>query len=488
MPNPSQTKIFLTYSHKDSAFAKRLYADLRSHGLDGFFDIHSLKGGDRIAEEISKGLKECDVYIPVLSFASLKSPWCREELYGAVTLSNELNRNGKPKIVSVLIEDCKDELPVPIMNRLYFNFSGRYEEGFKELIERGLGLGESEQLLPRLTLSDKRKSSSADLSDIFKLDTTKKKPVSPFEFPWKIAGADSLEKTPSTKPPALATIPPFDLKKFWTDLDKKPATADAVANAVATIASVKTEYNISRNTEMGMVIRVEFNISGFKGHKGRAVAYFFTEGGEALADTDGVNCTDDKKVSASADFSPGYDPAYYSALEIFLPYSQFHVPAGHNTLKYYVCIWDMESPTSLAQSQWVSFYYDRPQVVLDKIWIDYDVTQTEKKGMNIHLKFEIVGYKDKKCSAVAYFYYADGTPLKDEDKIFSTQDDMVCVSKVFTPQYHDAIFHDEILFIPYTQLHTKRGKSDLKFHVLIWDDTQTKKLCESEWISFWCQV
>jgi TIR domain len=82
----AKPKIFITHSHRDNQFATQIFNDLHAQGLDGFFDINSLKGGDRIAEEIDRGLKGCDIYIPILSFASLKSPWCREEIYGALTL------------------------------------------------------------------------------------------------------------------------------------------------------------------------------------------------------------------------------------------------------------------------------------------------------------------------------------------------------------------------------------------------------------------
>src|SRR5262249_23682653 len=161
--------------------------------LDGFFDIHSLKGGARIAEEISNGLKECDVYLPILSSASLGSPWCREELSGAVTLSNLPKREGRPKIVSVLIEDCEDDLPVPILNRLYFKFARRYEQAFAELLGRGLGLGEHQSAL-----------------------LTPVKPV-----------PTGVKRTPH-----------------------------------AAISKVDTQYNVTRDTELGMVISVTFNIKG----------------------------------------------------------------------------------------------------------------------------------------------------------------------------------------------------------------------------------
>lgn len=61
-------KFFITHSWKDIEFARRLSDNLHASGLKGFFDIYSIKPGDDIAARINKGLEECDVYIPILSF------------------------------------------------------------------------------------------------------------------------------------------------------------------------------------------------------------------------------------------------------------------------------------------------------------------------------------------------------------------------------------------------------------------------------------
>lgn len=100
-------KFFITHSHHDNAFVARLADDLRKAGLDGFLDIYSLKAGDLISREISRGLEACDIYLPVLSDAALKSPWCEEEIHVAITLSKEAGRSGRPRIIPLLVEECQ---------------------------------------------------------------------------------------------------------------------------------------------------------------------------------------------------------------------------------------------------------------------------------------------------------------------------------------------------------------------------------------------
>ena len=133
-------KFFITHSFKDKEFARRLADDLRAHGLDGFIDLYSLKPGKPIAKQISHGLEKCDVYVPVLSCDSLASPWCQEEIYAAIALSNERRRAGRPDIMPILVEDCEDKIPLFLRSRLYINFAGRYEEALQELLQQGFGV------------------------------------------------------------------------------------------------------------------------------------------------------------------------------------------------------------------------------------------------------------------------------------------------------------------------------------------------------------
>ncbi len=133
-------RFFITHSWKDLDFAKRLADDLRARGLEGFFDYYSIKPGENISERISKGLEECDVYVPILSFVALESRWCQEEINAAIAISNEAGRNGRPIILPVLIENCQGKLPVLLRSRLHINFTGRYDEALRELLEKGLGV------------------------------------------------------------------------------------------------------------------------------------------------------------------------------------------------------------------------------------------------------------------------------------------------------------------------------------------------------------
>ena len=133
-------KFFITYSWKDIEFARRLCDDLRANGLDGFFDAYSIQPGDVIPAEIARGLEACDVYMPILSYAALASPWCDEEINAAITLGKLPGRNGRPRIIPLLIENCQDKMSVFLHNRLYINFANRYADAFQDLLTKGFGV------------------------------------------------------------------------------------------------------------------------------------------------------------------------------------------------------------------------------------------------------------------------------------------------------------------------------------------------------------
>jgi hypothetical protein len=139
----STKRFFITHSHADNAFAKRFADDLKKVGLDGFFDIYSIKLGDNIPAYINKGLAECDVYVPVLSNEALNSPWCEEEITTALMLSKRRDRLGRPRIIPIFIEECQARISQQyptLLSRLYVSFVNRYDEALYDLLVQGFGL------------------------------------------------------------------------------------------------------------------------------------------------------------------------------------------------------------------------------------------------------------------------------------------------------------------------------------------------------------
>ena len=59
--------IFLSYASEDADSARRLCDALRAAGLEVWFDQSELRGGDAWDQSIRKQIKECSLFVPIIS-------------------------------------------------------------------------------------------------------------------------------------------------------------------------------------------------------------------------------------------------------------------------------------------------------------------------------------------------------------------------------------------------------------------------------------
>jgi uncharacterized protein YjbI with pentapeptide repeats len=71
---------FISYSHKDQEFAKRLHSRMRDEHLRVWFAPEDMKGGETLREQIDRAIQIHDRLLLVLSDDSLKSEWVMTEI------------------------------------------------------------------------------------------------------------------------------------------------------------------------------------------------------------------------------------------------------------------------------------------------------------------------------------------------------------------------------------------------------------------------
>lgn len=71
---------FISYSHRDEEFAKRLYSRMRESHFRVWFAPEDIKGGQKIHEQIDKAIHAFDKLLIVLSNNSMESEWVNTEL------------------------------------------------------------------------------------------------------------------------------------------------------------------------------------------------------------------------------------------------------------------------------------------------------------------------------------------------------------------------------------------------------------------------
>jgi hypothetical protein len=121
--------IFLCHSHKDNIlFAEPLAKDLEKHGLKVFYSTWSISAGDSMLEKISRGIRESDCIIVLLTPNSVESHWVQTELELAF---DRCTKEGI-RIIPVVCKDC--QVPDFLAPYKYVDFRKSYTSGLKELL------------------------------------------------------------------------------------------------------------------------------------------------------------------------------------------------------------------------------------------------------------------------------------------------------------------------------------------------------------------
>jgi len=124
-----QRRAFISYSRINKEFATKLTKGLRSAGYPVWFDQLDIPTGARWDDEVEKALRECNIFMVILTPASITSENVKDEIGYAID-------RGK-RILPVLLEDC--DVPLRLRRFQYVDFTTKsFEEGFesaKELLK-----------------------------------------------------------------------------------------------------------------------------------------------------------------------------------------------------------------------------------------------------------------------------------------------------------------------------------------------------------------
>lgn len=256
-------------------------------------------------------------------------------------------------------------------------------------------------------------------------------------------------------------------------------------NVWSNLQDVHIDYNVTEEGKLGMRIKQSFLIYNAQGKQCIMSVYFHNaETDEPLKDHNGVKASADGHVAAFTYFTPNYQNTQYTDLSVFMPYDELELGSGNFRLKCYVAIFD-DKVKQISTGGWQYFTFTQGINCKEiRLKSEYDDANQQIK---ITPMFTIDNAKGLKCLAVAYFYYDNGTPLRDHNNLYHTVDGNVSSSANFTPSYDNTLYDDSqsgfSIAIPYKELELPRGDYKLKYKVILFDDN-LKQIITSDYYYF----
>lgn len=126
--------IFLSHSHEDKPFVRRLAASLHERGVEEVWvDEAEIEIGDSLIRKIQDGIIKSEYFGIVLSPHSITSEWVQRELEQAMSMEIQ---SKNVKVLPLLYEKC--DLPGFLQGKLYADFTSEtvYESSLQKLLRR----------------------------------------------------------------------------------------------------------------------------------------------------------------------------------------------------------------------------------------------------------------------------------------------------------------------------------------------------------------
>lgn len=119
------TRVFISYSRKDTQFVDQLQASLTERGFKPWVDRQRLEAGQDWPARIQNEIENCQTMVVVLTPDAIESEWVRREFHEAL----ELRRRVIPIVLKAI-----PRVPIALNLLQRVDFQGDYEAGLKDLL------------------------------------------------------------------------------------------------------------------------------------------------------------------------------------------------------------------------------------------------------------------------------------------------------------------------------------------------------------------
>jgi len=253
---------------------------------------------------------------------------------------------------------------------------------------------------------------------------------------------------------------------------------NAVNNSFSPSAVFKRvwiDYDVTDGSRKGMRIHVNAEVTGLKGVDSKFVARVQKDDGEYLLSSSSYS-NGDGELETSYSIKPGYPTTIYEDADMFLPYSEINLRKGVWNLKLDIDL-SYEDGELIQHLTFKEFEFtsggggsnDTPtkaaiSATVKRVWIDYNVTQNKRRGMLIHVNFEVTGLKNVDSKLTVRVLRDDNSFLRSNSSYSNDSGDLELAFSM-KPGYATTVYEDADIFLPYDEIVLRKGVWDLKLDI-----------------------
>jgi hypothetical protein len=242
----------------------------------------------------------------------------------------------------------------------------------------------------------------------------------------------------------------------------------------AVFKSCWVDYNVTEDSRKGMRIHVNFEVTGLKGVDSKLVARVQGEDGEYLGSNSSYS-NDDGQLETSYSIKPGYPTTVFEDGVMFLPYGEISVRKGVWNLKLDIDL-SYEGGDLIQHLTFKEFEFTAPgyaadgvtkpeiSATINRVWVDYDVFEERRKGMRIHVNFEVTGLKGVDSRLTVRVSRENNTYLTGKSS-YANENGELEVAFSMKPGYPTTVYKDADIFLPYDEMVLRKGVWNLKLDI-----------------------